>query len=83
MMISTLPDLSPEGCLALMFDTRHFSDFAARKMCHSLSGLMMLFLPPQYLLCRLYVYALVPALPKWRFGDFGDIGITVYLVIVG
>ncbi|KAF4726753.1 hypothetical protein FOZ62_022986 [Perkinsus olseni] len=63
-------------------------------MCHSLSGLMMLFLPPQYLLCRLYVYAvvivglvmtwqLVPALPKWRFGDYGDIGITVYLIIVG
>ncbi|KAF4690344.1 26S protease regulatory subunit 8, variant 2 [Perkinsus olseni] len=99
------PSLSPQGCLALMaaeglfllvlqFDTKHFSDFAARKMCHSLSGLMMLFLPPQYLLCRLYVYAvvivglvmtwqLVPALPKWRFGDYGDIGITVYLIIVG
>ncbi|KAF4710156.1 hypothetical protein FOZ62_000090, partial [Perkinsus olseni] len=99
------PSLSPQGCLALMaaeglfllvlqFDTKHFSDFAARKMCHSLSGLMMLFLPPQYILCRLYVYAvvivglvmtwqLVPALPKWRFGDYGDIGITVYLIIVG
>ncbi|KAF4672588.1 hypothetical protein FOL47_000339 [Perkinsus chesapeaki] len=28
-------------------------------------------------------WQLMPGLPKWRFGDYGDIGISVYLTIVG
>ncbi|KAF4710123.1 hypothetical protein FOZ63_003060, partial [Perkinsus olseni] len=80
--------------LVLQFDKQHISNFAARKLCHAGTGLLMLCLNSKYILNRLFIYALVvvsltmtweltPKLPNWRFGIYGDVGITIYLLVVG
>ncbi|KAF4672585.1 hypothetical protein FOL47_000336 [Perkinsus chesapeaki] len=80
--------------LILQFDEQHISSFAARKLCHAGTGVLMLSLNTKYLINRLFAYGLVvsslvmtweliPGIPNWRFGIYGDIGITVYLVVVG
>ncbi|KAF4690346.1 hypothetical protein FOZ60_000316 [Perkinsus olseni] len=80
--------------LVLQFDKRHISNFAARKLCHAGTGLLMLCLNSKYIINRLFIYALVvvsltmtweltPKLPNWRFGIYGDVGITIYLLVVG
>ncbi|KAF4672586.1 hypothetical protein FOL47_000337 [Perkinsus chesapeaki] len=98
-------DLPVNACFAVMaieglflillqFDTKHISLFAARKLCHSGSGLSMLFLTSHLLVNRLYIYgvvalsltmtwSLIPGIPNWRFGAYEDPGITIYLLIVG
>ncbi|EER17903.1 conserved hypothetical protein [Perkinsus marinus ATCC 50983] len=78
----------------LLFDKQHFSKFAARKLCHAGTGLLMLCLNSKYFINRLFIYGLmvsslimtwevIPGLPNWRFGTYGDVGITVYLVVLG
>ncbi|KAF4669289.1 hypothetical protein FOZ61_004579 [Perkinsus olseni] len=80
--------------LVVQFDKRHISNFAARKLCHAGTGLLMLCLNSKYIINRLFIYALVvvsltmtweltPKLPNWRFGIYGDVGITIYLLVVG
>ncbi|CAD7949372.1 unnamed protein product [Amoebophrya sp. A120] len=69
------------------------SPFAARKLMHSASGFMMLFLDPSDWLARYFVYSVVvsslfmvwsPVAPiKFRYSRDKDVGITVYLIIVG
>ena len=70
------------------------SRFLARKCCHAGSGLLMLFLDPRDTVARLYVSFVVfvslamtwRILPEWvprfRFGEDFDAGITIYLCIV-
>mmetsp|Transcript_8326 Transcript_8326/g.8235 ORF Transcript_8326/g.8235 Transcript_8326/m.8235 type:complete len:169 (+) Transcript_8326:3-509(+) len=63
-------------------------------MRHAGTGLLMLCLNSKYFINRLFIYGLVvsslimtweviPGLPNWRFGTYGDVGITVYLVVLG
>lgn len=69
------------------------SPFVARKLVHSFSGLMMLYLDPVDWLARYFVYAVVVsslmmvwevgAPFKFRYSNSRDVGITVYLIIVG
>lgn len=78
----------------LMLDKRHLSAFAARKLCHAGSGLIMMMLNCNALLCRLFVYAVAVGsltmnwelfpklLPNFWFGAPRDKGITLYLLLV-
>ena len=78
----------------LMLDKKHLSAFAARKLCHAGSGVVMMMLNCEVMLCRLFIYAvavgsltmnweLFPALlPNFWFGVPRDKGITLYLVLV-
>lgn len=77
---------------ALQFAPSLLTDFYARKVCHSVSGLLMMQLDPRDGLARWYVYAVVvvslsltwvDALPCLRFSrKKRDTGISVYLCIV-
>jgi hypothetical protein len=72
------------------------SAFAARKLCHAGSGMLMLGLDSNDVQARVFVYAVVATslcmtwkcLPRWaplqsfRFGADYDKGISIYLVIV-
>lgn len=69
-----------------------FSPFVARKGVHTFSGLMMLQLDPTDWVARWFVYAVVVsslamvwdvAPVKFRYAKPHDVGITVYLLIVG
>lgn len=78
----------------LMLDQKHLSAFAARKMCHAGSGMVMMMLNCDVMLCRLFIYAvavtslvmnweLIPKLlPNFWFGVARDKGITLYLILV-
>jgi hypothetical protein len=78
----------------LMLDKKHLSAFAARKLCHAGSGVIMMMLNCDAMLCRLFVYAvalgslasnwqLLPKLlPNFWFGSPRDKGITLYLILV-
>lgn len=79
----------------LMLGKKHLSAFAARKMCHAGSGVIMMMLNCDAILCRLFVYAvalgslainwqLLPKLlPNFWFGAPRDKGIiTLYLILV-
>ena len=78
----------------LMLDQKHLSAFAARKMCHAGSGVVMMMLNCDVLLCRLFIYTvavisltmnwefLPKLLPNFWFGAPRDIGITLYLALV-
>lgn len=68
------------------------SDFAARKLCHSGCGLLMLNLDPRSLASRIFVWAVASSsilmiwdmslFPAFRFSRHKDVGITVYLLLV-
>lgn len=70
------------------------SNFLARKTCHAGSGLLMLLLDSYDIRARIFVCLVVftslgvtwrmfPSwVPKFRFGDEYDAGITIYLLIV-
>ena len=78
--------------LWLMIDRKNLSPFVARKLCHTVSGIIMMALNCDALLSRLFVYAVaimsllmtweVPLLPAIWFGAPRDIGITIYLTLV-
>eukprot|EP00397_Hematodinium_sp_SG-2012_P028720 GEMP01030264.1.p1 GENE.GEMP01030264.1~~GEMP01030264.1.p1 ORF type:complete len:216 (+),score=17.48 GEMP01030264.1:130-777(+) len=65
--------------------------FAARKMCHAGTGLLIMRLDSRNLIARCYVYMIVCAslamtwelgLPAFRFGKPRDKGISIYLLLV-
>jgi dolichol kinase len=78
----------------LMLDKKRLSAFAARKLCHAGSGLIMMMLNCNVLLCRLFIYAVAVVsltmnwelfpklLPNFWFGAPRDKGITLYLLLV-
>jgi dolichol kinase len=78
----------------LMLDKKNLTPFAARKLCHAGSGVVMMLLNCEVLLCRIFVYlvALVSLCMNWEvvprllanfwFGQPRDKGITLYLVLV-
>jgi dolichol kinase len=78
----------------LMLDKKNLSAFAARKLCHAGSGIVMMLLNCDVLLCRIFVYIvsivslcmnweIAPKLlPNFWFGVPRDKGITLYLVLV-
>lgn len=78
----------------LMLDKTHLTPFAARKMCHAGSGLIMMLLNCQAALCRYFIYAVAivsltmnwelfpKLLPNFWFATPRDKGITLYLVLV-
>ncbi len=76
----------------LQFAPRLLNDFNARKVCHSVSGLLMMQLDPHDGVARCYVYAVVlvslsltwvDAMPCLRFArKKRDTGISIYLCIV-
>jgi dolichol kinase len=78
----------------LMLDKKHLSAFAARKMCHAGSGVVMMLLNCDVKLCRIFIYLvsivslcmnweIAPSiLPNFWFGQPRDKGITLYLVLV-
>jgi dolichol kinase len=78
----------------LMLDKQHLNAFAARKLCHAGSGLIMMMLNCNALLCRLFVYSVAVVsltmnwelfpklLPNFWFGAPRDKGITLYLLLV-
>jgi dolichol kinase len=78
----------------LMLDKQHLSAFAARKLCHAGSGIVMMLLNCDVLLCRIFVYLVAVVslcmnwevcpklLPNFWFGTPRDKGITLYLVLV-
>ena len=80
--------------LWLLVDKKHLSPFAARKLCHAGSGLIMMMLNCDVTLPRFFIYAVViislsmnwqvfpSLLPNFWFGEPKDIGITLYLIIV-
>ncbi|KAJ1463184.1 hypothetical protein M885DRAFT_556897 [Pelagophyceae sp. CCMP2097] len=68
------------------------SNFAARKLCHAGCGLGMLLLDSETIEARIFVAILaassiamvwgVTPLPPFRFAQMGDVGVTVYLLLV-
>jgi hypothetical protein len=68
------------------------SNFAARKLCHAGCGLGMLLLDSNTLEARVFVFMLASSsilmvwdlapLPRFRFAQPGDVGVTVYLLLV-
>jgi len=80
----------------LEFFPDYTSEFAARKLTHTVSGFLILFLDPNDVIARYSVFAVVisSVLMTWgvtrvigiepfRFGKEGDIGVTVYVILVG
>jgi hypothetical protein len=85
-----------ETCLLIFleFGPRVITDFFARKICHAGSGALMLLLDPTDWRARYFVYLVVlsslamtwnlaPGIKPFRFGSSRDVGITVYLLLVG
>eukprot|EP00392_Amoebophrya_sp_AT5.2_P008854 g8882.t1 len=82
-----------ELCVLAVGEFSPFSIFLSRKIVHAGSGFMMLFLDPRDPLARYFVYTVVVsslmmvwelgAPFKFRYSRSRDIGITVYLMIVG
>lgn len=78
----------------LMLDKKNLTPFAARKLCHAGSGIVMMFLNCDVLICRLFIYIssivslvmnweISPSiLPNFWFGIRRDKGITLYLILV-
>ena len=78
----------------LMLDKKHLSGFAARKLCHAGSGVIMMLIDCRFFLCRLFIYAVAVVsltmnwelfpklLPNFWFGVPRDKGITLYLILV-
>ena len=78
----------------LMFGKRRVSPFVARKMCHAVSGLVMMLVNTDCQLCRGFVYLAASVslvmnwgifprlLPNFWFGTARDVGITIYLLLV-
>merc|ERR1711955_159084 len=90
--LATLPLILVELLLLCLCEFGPLSDFGARKLCHSFSGLLMLHLDPGDYLARWFVYSVaVSSLLmvweigvnfKFRYSNTRDIGISVYLVLV-
>ena len=81
-----------EIALLLFCEFGPLTNFKARKLCHTGSGFMMLALDPADCLSRYFVYSVVLSslIMVWEFTPFTfrfsrprDVGITVYLLIVG
>jgi len=78
----------------LMIDKKNLAPFVARKLCHSVSGCMMMLLNCNALASRLFIYSvagvslvmtweLAPSIiPNFWFAASRDVGITVYLILV-
>ena len=78
----------------LMLDKKNLTPFAARKLCHAGSGIVMMFLNCDVLLCRIFIYlsSMVSLVMNWEvfpsifpnfwFGTARDKGITLFLVLV-
>lgn len=71
---------------------RSLSDFAARKLCHAGCGLGIMLLDSGSLAARCFVWGVAASsimmtwnlspLPAFRFSRPGDVGITIYLLLV-
>merc|ERR1719220_1689681 len=89
---ATLPLIFTELAILAFCEFGPLSDFGARKLCHSCSGLLMLHLDPRDALARYFVYAVAASSLtmvwqvgikfKFRYASTRDIGISVYLVLV-
>ena len=92
-MVDVLAVIVAQIALLLVLQFANFgSNFAARKACHSGSGFLMLFLDASQYEARYFVYSVVAgslamtwisSLPVLRFGKRFDVGITIYLLLVG
>lgn len=90
--LPTLPLILVELVLLGFCEFGPLSDFAARKLCHSFSGLLMLHLDPADPISRLFVYSVavssllmvwqIGVTFKFRYSNTRDVGISVYLVLM-
>jgi len=90
--LPTLPLILLELAILAFCEFGPLTDFGARKLCHSLSGLLMLHLHPGDPLARYFVYSVaVSSLAMvwqlgttftFRYSRTRDVGITVYLLLV-
>merc|ERR1719220_1767979 len=88
---ATLPIIFTELAILAFCEFGPLSDFGARKLCHSCSGLLMLHLDPHDALARYFVYAVAASSLimvwqvgikfKFRYASTRDVGISVYLVL--
>ena len=76
----------------LMFDRKNLSPFAARKLCHAGSGMVMMLLNCNVAICRVFIYIVSAVslcmnwelcpVPNFWFATRRDKGVTLYLILV-
>jgi len=91
--LPTLPIIVIELVILTVCEFGPLSTFASRKVCHCLSGILMLHLDPSEPLARWFVYSvaissllmvwdLTPLGFKFRYARYRDVGMSLYLVMV-